>query len=78
MCPLSAYFPIIAMSLFLVDFQTTIINTSYGVLYACADDLGGALLRITSLLILLRFFKVMAAVAGLVPQATKNVSSPYL
>ena len=48
-CPLSASLFVIALNPFLPDFHRTIISLSYGVLYACADDLGGALLRLSAL-----------------------------
>ena len=76
--PLSASLFVIAMNPFLLDLQQTLVDKSYGVLYACADDLGGALLRITSLLILHRVFDVMAKVSGLVLQTLKCVIVPLV
>ena len=49
-CPLSASLFVIAMNTFLLRFKEIIVDKSYGVLYACADDLGSSLLRISSLL----------------------------
>ena len=54
-CPLSSSLFVLAMSSFLFDFQKNVVGKSYGTHYACADDPGGALLRITSLLILKEF-----------------------
>ena len=52
------------------------VHKSYGVLYACADDLGGVLLSITSLLILQDIFAHMATVSGLILQPSKCVTIP--
>ena len=55
---------VIALNPFLLDFQRAVIDKSYGVLFACADDLGSALLRIASLKSTHAVFKIMASVAG--------------
>ena len=67
-CPLAVCLFVIAINLFLVEFQQLVVDKSYGVIYACADDLGGALLRITSLLILHKVVVTMSIVANLILQ----------
>ena len=70
---LSASLFVIAINPFLWDFQQCIIDASYGVLDACADDLGGALVQIKALLQLKRVFDVMSKVSGLALQIFKCV-----
>ena len=48
-CPLSASLFVIAINPFLVNLNKVLVEASYGVLYACADDLGSALLRFSAL-----------------------------
>ena len=55
-CPLSASLFVIAINPFLVNFEKVLVNNSYGVLYACADDLGGALLRLSALNVIYPIF----------------------
>ena len=77
-CPLSASLFVIAINPFLLDFQRSIVKHSYGVLYACADDLGSALLQIASLNALHRIFKVMAVVSNMVLHIKKCVIIPLV
>ena len=66
------------MESFVRDFQKTLLDKSYGILHACADDLRGALLNIASLLIMHRIFKVMAKVSGLILQLAKCIIVPLV
>ena len=75
---LSASLYVIAINPFLLDFQQCIIDASYGVLDACADDFGGALVQIKALLQLERVFDVMSKVSGLVLQLFKCVLVPLV
>ena len=77
-CPLSATLFVIAMDPFLKKFNRVLVEKSYGVLYACADDLGGSLLRMTSLLVLHTIFDTMATVAGLILNTSKCVIIPLV
>ena len=65
-CPLSASLFVMVMYPFLNHFQQELVSQSYGVIYACADDLGGTLLSITSLFILLKTFDIMQNISCLV------------
>ena len=75
---MSASLFVIAMNPFLLKFKEIIVDKSYGVLYACADDLGSSLLRISSLLQTHCVFKVMASVAGLHLNTKKCVIIPLV
>ena len=77
-CPLSATLFVLAMNPFLLNFKKNILNKSFGVLYACADDLGGALLRIASLLVLAKIFEVMGFVSGMFLNPKKCVIIPLV
>ena len=57
---------------------SVLVSKSYGVLYACADDLGSALLRIASLKSMHAVFKIMASVAGLFLNPRKCVIVPLV
>ena len=63
---------------FLLHFKRVLVSKSYGVLYACADDLGGALLRASSLVIMHGIFEIMSKVAGLVLNTSKCVLIPLV
>ena len=66
------------MNPFLSKLQEVIVNLSYGVLYACADDLGGALLRIASLMIFYEVFEIMHQATGMVLNTKKCVVVPLV
>ena len=68
----------LALNPFLLDFQRIIVSKSYGVLYACADDLGSSLLKIASLVATHRVFQVMGKVAGLFLNPSKCVIIPLV
>ena len=77
-CPLSDTLFVVAMSPFLFDFSTTLVDRSYAVIHACVDDLGTAVMRIDFLEQLARVYKVMSAVAGLCLQVKKCVIVPWV
>ena len=77
-CPLSASLFVIVMDPFLRDFQQCLVDKSYAVVFACADDLGTAVIDLFVLEQLARVFEVMNAVACLVLQTKKCVIVPLI
>ena len=77
-CPLSASLFVLALNPFLLDFHRVILAKSFGVLYACADDLGRSLLKIASLIDMHRICSVVGCVAGLFLNPAKCVLTPLV
>ena len=66
------------MDPFLKEFQHCLVDKSYAVIYACADDLGTAVIDLFVLKQLARVFKVMNAVSCLVLQVKICVIVPLV
>ena len=77
-CPLSASLFVISINPFLENFRKVLYNNSFGVLYACADDLGSALLKLSALHYIYPIFFKMAKISGLILQPHKCVIIPLV